>query len=96
MTEAARPGINQLAVTVTTVWANRMIGDQQLPPDADYAPNGKLLRFPDWLVKNQPRPTNRIGFSTWKHWSQGDPLVPSGLTGPVRIDAVAAQALKRQ
>jgi hypothetical protein len=33
LTEAIRPGRNRLAVEVTNVWKNRLIGDAELPPD---------------------------------------------------------------
>jgi hypothetical protein len=33
VTAAARPGANSLEIRVTNLWANRVIGDAQLPPD---------------------------------------------------------------
>jgi hypothetical protein len=30
---AAKPGVNKLAVKVTNLWPNRLIGDEQLPAD---------------------------------------------------------------
>ena len=33
VTAAAKPGTNKLVVKVTNLWPNRLIGDEQLPPD---------------------------------------------------------------
>ena len=33
VTAAAKPGVNKLVVKVTNLWPNRLIGDEQLPPD---------------------------------------------------------------
>ena len=33
ITAAAKPGVNKLVVKVTNLWPNRLIGDEQLPPD---------------------------------------------------------------
>ena len=43
-------------------------------------------RWPDWLLEGKPRPSpGRLAFSTWKHYGKDDPLLPSGLLGPVRL-----------
>ena len=84
---------NNLAVEVTNVWANRLIGDEQEPDDCEWLPNmyfynsGKYLKsFPDWFLKNQPRPSKgRYCFTTWNYFTKDSPLVPSGLMGPVQI-----------
>lgn len=89
---------NQLIIEVTNVWVNRLIGDEQEPDDCewmkgqmgDYLPGHKagsyLKAFPDWFVKNEPRPSKgRFCFTTWKYFSKDSPLVSSGLLGPVRI-----------
>ena len=82
---------NDLVIEVTNVWANRLIGDEQHPDDCEWLPgprgNGRYLKaFPDWFVKQQPRPsTGRIGFTTWNYFTKDTPLIPSGLLGPVRL-----------
>jgi len=84
---------NNLAVEVTNVWANRLIGDEQEPDDCEWMPNmyfynsGKYLKaFPDWFLKNQPRPSKgRYCFTTWNYFTKDSPLIPSGLMGPVQI-----------
>ena len=51
---------------------------------------GKVLRrWPQWLLENKPSPTGRIAFTTWKYWTKDDPVLESGLLGPVRIMARA-------
>ena len=80
-----RPGANTLEVDVTNLWVNRLIGDEQYPDDCDWT-DKHLTRWPDWLVKGKPRPSKqRISFTTWKHWKANDPLLPSGLIGPVTL-----------
>jgi hypothetical protein len=83
--EAARAGANELEVRVTNLWPNRLIGDEQVPDDCEW--NGKpIARWPDWLLKGEPRPVKeRVTFTTWKHWTKNSPLLPSGLLGPVRV-----------
>ncbi len=43
--------------------------------------------WPDWMKNGEPRPeSDRITWSTrGKIWSKDDPLLPSGLLGPVRL-----------
>jgi hypothetical protein len=81
---AARAGDNRLEVAVTNLWPNRLIGDEQLPDDAVWT-DGHLAAWPQWLLDGKPSPTGRIAFATWKHWHKNDPLLPSGLLGPVRL-----------
>jgi len=48
---------------------------------------GVLKDYPEWLRLNKPRTSSRVAFTTWKHWHKNDPLMESGLVGPVRIVA---------
>ena len=84
LTAAAKPGINKLVIKVTNLWPNRLIGDEQLPPDVEW--NGKqLAAWPKWLLEGKPSPTGRLTFTTWHHWTKDDALLPSGLLGPVKL-----------
>ena len=84
---------NQLEIEVTNTWANRLIGDEQEPPDCEWLPGHMggwfLKEFPDWFVKNQPRPSKgRYCFTVWNYFTKDSPLQPSGLLGPVKMMAV--------
>lgn len=86
-----KPGDNRLVIEVTNVWANRLIGDEQEPPDCEWIPGYisggySLKEFPDWFLKKQPRPSKgRYCFTTWNYFTKDSPLISSGLIGPVRI-----------
>ncbi len=92
ITGAARAGENQLEIKVVNLWPNRMIGDEQLPEDSERTPQGTLKRWPDWLLAGKPSPTGRYTFTSWRLWKKSDPLLESGLLGPVRV--VFAQQVK--
>ena len=84
ITHAAKPGENELVVKVTNLWPNRLIGDEQLPPDCEW--NGQQLKaWPPWLLDGQPSPTGRLTFTTWHHYTKDSPLLESGLLGPVTL-----------
>lgn len=85
ITDAAVPGANRLEVEVTNLWPNRLIGDEQLPDNCEWNGDGSLRAWPEWFLKGDPRPTQRVAFTTWKHWRAGSELLPSGLLGPVRV-----------
>ncbi len=82
---------NKLEIEVTNVWANRLIGDEQEPADCQWLPGhmgygGYLKEFPEWFIKNQPRPSKgRYCFTTWNYFNKDSPLVSSGLLGPVTL-----------
>jgi hypothetical protein len=80
ISKAAKKGRNELTIEVVNLWANRLIGDEQLPDDG--ISNGK---YPDWLLNGEKRPSNRFTFSTHRHYRKDSPLLESGLLGPVSI-----------
>lgn len=53
-----------------------------------------IERLPDWYLKGEPKPYDgRIAFTTWKHYAKDDPLVESGLTGPVTIQSAVMKLI---
>lgn len=93
VTALVQAGDNALEIEVATLWANRLIGDEQLPAEADYGirdeqgndPHG-ITRLPEWYRDGKPKPPGgRVTFTTWKFYDRDEPLVESGLLGPVRV-----------
>ena len=92
---AVRRGENTLEIEFTNVWANRLIGDEQEPPDCEFveqkafknAGGTYLARFPDWFKNGlSARPSKgRKCFTDWNYFTKDSKLVPSGLLGPVRF-----------
>jgi hypothetical protein len=95
VTDAVRSGDNTLELKVVNLWINRQIGDGQLPEDSDRNPNGTLKSWPQWLEEGKPSPTGRYTFTSWRLWKKGDPLVESGLIGPVTIQAAVRATIER-
>jgi hypothetical protein len=85
MGKALKAGKNTLSVKVANRLVNRMIGDEHLPADTEYTSDGRLVSWPEWFVKGDPRPTKRVTLGGDRPWSKDDPLLPSGLIGQVRI-----------
>jgi hypothetical protein len=86
VTKALKDGENTLEVRVTNLWINRLIGDEQFPPQANYLKNNGIEAIPTWLLEGKPRPeSKRKTFVTWRHYTATDPLEPSGLIGPVKL-----------
>ncbi len=74
-----------LRIRVTNLWPNRIIGDDiQFAEDCTW--RGQAIReIPQWVKSGQPSPTGRHTFTTWKHWTKSDALLPSGLLGPTTL-----------
>jgi len=85
VTDALKAGDNTLELRVVNLWINRMIGDEQLAEDSDRNPSGNLKSWPAWLAEGKPSPTGRYTFTSWRLWKKDDPLVESGLLGPVTL-----------
>jgi hypothetical protein len=90
-------GDNKLAVHVTNLWPNRLIGDEQAPDVYNYVPGGggfgfaslsrgAIVELPEWYKRGEPKPNDgRVAFATWKHYTKDSPLLQSGLIGPVFV-----------
>jgi hypothetical protein len=86
ITDFVKSNGNNLEIAVVNLWPNRLIGDEQLPSDVEYGKDGRIARIPEWVVKNESRPSaGRLAFATWQHFTKDSPLLPSGLLGPVQI-----------
>ena len=85
LTSAAKPGENKLVVKVTNLWPNRLIGDEQLPPDVEWRHDGRIAEWPKWFLEGKPSPTGRLAFTTFHHWTKDMELLESGLLGPVTL-----------
>jgi hypothetical protein len=95
ITGLLKAGDNQLEIVVTNNWANQLIGDEQEPRDfavgntVDWGAGNfgcQLQSYPEWFIKNQPRPSQgRKTFTTWLYFTKDSPLQPAGLLGPVRL-----------
>jgi hypothetical protein len=89
VTDALKTGENKLEAKVVNLWINRLIGDEQLPEDSSRNSNGTLKEWPQWLERGLPSPTGRTTFTSWRLWHRNDPLVESGLLGPVTLQPSA-------
>ncbi|MDR2863715.1 MAG: hypothetical protein LBV54_07595 [Puniceicoccales bacterium] len=76
-----KPKDNLLEIEVTNLWANRLIGDEFLPPDSNV--NGRT--WVKWLESGAPRTSGRFSFATVRHFRKETALLRSGLLGPVAI-----------
>ncbi len=90
ITELVRPGANHVEIEVTNLWPNRLIGDEKYAPDypleEDSIRGGRYLtEFPQWLYEGKKTRTGRKTFVTRLRYQKDDPLLPSGMTGPVRL-----------
>ena len=91
VSKAIKNGTNQIKITVTNNWANRLIGDEKEPADFEWGADrdelGRAMKsFPDWFVKNKPRPSvGRKSFVLWYYYRANSQLKPAGLVGPVKL-----------
>ena len=95
ITTALKVGENKLDIAVTNNWANRLIGDEQEPKDFVTTKERSMMgdtfgiplkAYPDWFIKNQPRPSQgRKTFTTFYYHKKDSPLQPAGLAGPIRL-----------
>jgi len=94
ITEHLRRDGNELQISVTNLWRNRLIGDAKYPPPMKY--QGKSIypqSWPDWLWKDQPQPGPRRTFCPRRIYGPTDELLPSGLLGPVVLRPLTVREL---
>jgi len=89
ISSAAKPGENLLEIKVVNLWPNRMIGDEQLPPDSvrnkGKGHPGNVGAWPEWLLAGKPSPTGRITWAAVDPFEKDSALLPSGMLGPVQL-----------
>ena len=88
VSDIVTPGRNSLKVSLTNLWPNRMIGDEQLPEDSERNRDGTLRRWPDWLQQGKPSPTGRQTFTTWRLWKKDDRAAEVGIARARTADPV--------
>ena len=95
LSSVAKAGDNVLEVRVANLWPNRMIGDEQLPPDVKRKGRGNtgmIEAWPQWLLDGRPSPTGRITFASNSTFTKDSPLLSSGLLGPVTLQVPSGPA----
>lgn len=99
ISDLVQPGKNRVAIKVTNLWVNRMIGDEKHHDTRPFAWNKRWraqlpVKWDQWQVMidretrepgHYAKETGRYAFSTAKYFSKDDPLLESGLIGPVTI-----------
>ncbi len=90
ITHLLNEGENTLEIKVTNLWPNRMIGDEYFPEEVDWKIVGNVSlpkELPQWMVNGEPRPASqRVTWTTrGRIYQKDDPLLPSGLLGPVKL-----------
>lgn len=73
--DAARAGKNKLEIVVVNCWRNRLIGDAALEPERRFTKTNVVL---EKAAEDMP---------AYRGYVSTDPLEPSGLLGPVAVEA---------
>jgi hypothetical protein len=106
MTEAVQQGENAVEIKVTSLWPNRLIGDEQVKDPYKYSPGGggsgfaslsggAIVELPAWYQQGKPKPNDgRVAFTTWKHYQKDSPLLQSGLVGPVLLKTASVHIIQ--
>jgi hypothetical protein len=56
---------------------------------------GMIKKIPDWYAQGKPKPPGRrVTFSVWRHYNKDEPLLESGLIGPVRLRTAVRRAIE--
>jgi hypothetical protein len=86
VTDVLHAGKNSLEIEVVNLWPNRLIGDDRLPADCKWQPNGNIAEWPKWMLAGRPSPSGRHTFVACRLWTKDSPPLDSGLLGPVRLE----------
>lgn len=93
---AVHAGANRIEINVTNLWPNRLIGDENLPAENQYETGDShgIKKVPDWYLRGEPKPAGgRVTFVTWHFFDRGEPLLASGLLGPVTLRCMVERPL---
>ncbi|MDQ3278052.1 MAG: glycosyl hydrolase family 43, partial [Bacteroidota bacterium] len=53
--------------------------------------------LPDWYVQGDPKPDDgKVAFATWQHYTKEDPLLESGLIGPVVLRTAVLKGIETE
>jgi hypothetical protein len=90
-------GKNTIKIEVVNNWPNRLIGDMKYPEYRFSHPHfGRYPNLADWYMNDTPRPEKRrMTFTTWNYYKKTDPLLPSGLIGPVVLSTSKNALVKK-
>jgi hypothetical protein len=85
-TAALVRGSNRLEIRVANRWFNRFVGDAQHPDDTGADAQGRVAKWPDWVLENRERPRKeRVSFTSSRMAEKESPLQSSGLLGDVLL-----------
>lgn len=96
ISDVIQTGENRLEIRITNLWPNRLIGDEAKPDIRSFQESRRgegPAEWNNWLeladLEQQSgrysKQTGRYTWATWKHYDADDPLLESGLLGPVRM-----------
>lgn len=96
ITKCLNIGVAQVRINVTTLWPNRLIGDEQIPEMYKFSMRSGqgIDELPEWYKNGAAKPDDgRVTFTTYKHYGKDSPLTESGLIGPVVLRTAIFKAL---
>ena len=97
VTDSILPGVNRLTVKVVNLWPNRLIGDEELPQECQWQQTSTgrsdARQVARLARQGHAGASGRIAFSSYKFWFKNDPLLKSGLLGPVTLRTVQQKPL---